>query len=76
VELRALTNKWASCSTAGRLCFSKDLLSAPASFRTYVIVHELLHLRLPNHGKLFRRLLSAHLGRDLDVDSFAQWRHG
>ena len=25
----------------------------------YVILHELLHLRYPNHGKVFRRLLSA-----------------
>jgi len=27
-----------------------------------VIVHELLHLKVPNHGKLFRTLLRAHVG--------------
>jgi predicted metal-dependent hydrolase len=26
-----------------------------------VIVHELLHLRVRNHGKLFRSLVNAHL---------------
>jgi predicted metal-dependent hydrolase len=26
-----------------------------------VIVHELLHLKVPNHGKVFRALLKAHL---------------
>jgi predicted metal-dependent hydrolase len=28
-----------------------------------VIVHELLHLRVHNHGKLFKSLLSAYLPR-------------
>jgi len=26
-----------------------------------VIVHELLHLKVPNHGKVFRALLKAYL---------------
>ncbi|HQU72418.1 MAG TPA: M48 family metallopeptidase, partial [Calditrichia bacterium] len=28
----------------------------------YVIVHELLHLKVPNHGKLWKSLMRAHLG--------------
>ena len=28
----------------------------------YVIVHELLHFSAPNHGKLWKRLMRAHLG--------------
>jgi Protein of unknown function DUF45 len=27
----------------------------------YVIVHELLHLKVPNHGKLFKTLLRAYI---------------
>jgi hypothetical protein len=38
-----------------------DHLGEPASFRAEVIVHELLHLKIPNHGKLFKALLKAHL---------------
>jgi predicted metal-dependent hydrolase len=45
----------------GRLTFSTDLLRKPASFRREVIVHELLNLKVPNHGKVFRILLKAHL---------------
>ena len=33
----------------------------PTSFQDYVIVHELLHLRIRNHGKLFNATLKAHL---------------
>jgi predicted metal-dependent hydrolase len=36
-------------------------LRKPASFRAEVIVHELLHVKVPNHGKVFRALLRAHL---------------
>jgi len=28
----------------------------------YVIVHELLHFSVPNHGKLWKSLMRAHLG--------------
>ena len=61
VHLRPMRRKWASCSSIGRLTFSADLLRQPASFRAEVIVHELLHLKVPNHGPLFRSLLRAYL---------------
>jgi predicted metal-dependent hydrolase len=62
VIIRPMKNKWGSCSTAGRLTFDAGLLARPASHRREVIVHELLHLKVPNHGKLFRSLLRAYLG--------------
>ena len=61
VRLQAMKRKWASCSTEGRVTFSLDLLEEASSFQDYVIVHELIHLKVPNHGKLFTSLLSAHL---------------
>jgi predicted metal-dependent hydrolase len=61
VRIQAMRHKWASCSTAGTVSFSTDLLTQPADFREYVIVHELLHLKIPNHGKLFKSLLRAYL---------------
>ncbi len=61
VRLTGMSRKWASCSTRGRLTFATDLLAQPDKFRREVIVHELLHLKVPNHGPLFRALLSTHL---------------
>lgn len=61
VHLRSMTRKWASCSTSGRLTFDVALLSESAERRAEVIVHELVHLRVPNHGKLFRMLVTAYL---------------
>jgi hypothetical protein len=61
IHVRTMTNKWASCSTTGRVTFSTDLLRTAHDWQEYVIVHELLHLQIPNHGKLFKAMLSALL---------------
>ena len=45
----------------GRLTFDADLLRQPATFRREAIGHELLHLKVPNHGPLFKALLKAYL---------------
>ena len=34
----------------------------PCDLQDYVIVHELLHVSVPNHGKLWKSLMRAHLG--------------
>lgn len=61
VRVQKMRNKWASCSPGKWISFSEDLLNENAVFQEYVIVHELLHLRIPNHGKLFKSLMSAYL---------------
>ncbi|MFZ0512040.1 MAG: M48 family metallopeptidase [Candidatus Nitrosopolaris sp.] len=60
VHVHPMTNKWASWSTSGILSFNTDLLAEKKEFCEYVIVHELLHLQIPNHGKLFNALLSTY----------------
>lgn len=61
VRVQPMTRKWGSCSAAGTVTFSTALLSESAEFRTYVIVHELLHLRVPNHGRLFKSYMGAYV---------------
>lgn len=60
--VRPMRNKWASCSTAGHVNFNDELLGLDAEVWDYVIVHELLHFFIPNHGKLWKSLMRAHLG--------------
>jgi predicted metal-dependent hydrolase len=62
LAVRPMPNKWASCSSNGHLHFSVALLSLDPSLWDYVIVHELLHLSVPNHGKLWKSLMRAYLG--------------
>lgn len=60
--IRPMRRKWASCSTNGHLNFNDELLALPPRLQDYVIVHELLHLRVPNHGKLWKSLMRGYLG--------------
>lgn len=62
VVVRPMARKWASCSAAGNLSFNAELLDLLPDLQDYVIVHELLHLSIPNHGKLWKALMRAHLG--------------
>jgi predicted metal-dependent hydrolase len=62
LALRPMRNKWASCSTNGNLNFNAELLGLNRDIGEYVIVHELLHLVVPHHGKLWKSLMRAHLG--------------
>lgn len=62
IYIRPMSQKWASCSTAGTLSFNDELLDMDREVGDYVIVHELLHFSVPNHGKLWKSLMRAHLG--------------
>jgi predicted metal-dependent hydrolase len=62
VYIRPMSRKWASCSSAGTLSFNDELLRMEQELGDYVIVHELLHFSVPNHGKLWKSLMRAHLG--------------
>lgn len=61
IHLRQMQRKWASISMKGRLTLNTDLLNLPEALTEYVIVHELVHLLVPNHGKLFKSFMSAYL---------------
>jgi predicted metal-dependent hydrolase len=62
IYVRPMRRKWASCSTAGTLSFNDELLGMERGLVDYVIVHELLHFSVPNHGKLWKCLMRVHLG--------------
>ena len=61
VRIQRMTRKWGSCSTSGTLSLASDLPDRDAGFIDFVIAHELLHLRVPNHGKLFKALLNVYM---------------
>lgn len=61
IRVQDMRHKWGSCSTAGTVTLATDLLQQDLDFQDYVIVHELLHLRYPAHGRLFKACMGAHL---------------
>jgi len=70
IRVQRMTRKWGSCSTAGTITLADDLIEQEPGFQDFVIAHELLHLRVPTHGRLFNALMTAHLPgwRQFDVE--------
>jgi predicted metal-dependent hydrolase len=61
IHIRKMKRKWASCSSRGRLTFDTSLLNESEGARSRTILHELLHLKYPNHGRMFNILLNTYL---------------
>jgi predicted metal-dependent hydrolase len=53
VRITDARQRWGSCTSRGGLNFSWRLIQAPLSIVDYVIVHELVHLRQPDHSRKF-----------------------
>lgn len=61
IRIQKMRHKWGSCSTKGTITLATDLLDEDRRFQDFVVAHELLHLRVPNHGRLFKALMSVHI---------------
>ncbi|MFK5891772.1 MAG: SprT family zinc-dependent metalloprotease [Pseudomonadota bacterium] len=53
INVQELQNRWASCTTDGVLNFHWRCMMAPLSALEYIVVHELAHLKYPNHSPEF-----------------------
>ena len=53
IRITDARRRWGSCTSTGGLNFSWRLIQAPLEIVDYVIVHELVHLRQPDHSKKF-----------------------
>lgn len=61
VRVQRMARKWGSCSSGGIVTLAEDLADQDKRFQDFVIVHELLHLRVQNHGRLFKALMSLNV---------------
>ncbi len=64
-EVRWVTNqektRWGSCTSAsGEIRVSARLRGVPEWVLNYVLVHELAHLLVPNHGPAFKSLVARY----------------
>ena len=61
VQIREMRKKWGSYSGNGIPTISKELLKFPLKCVEYVVLHELLHGIIPNHGRTFKTLLYTYM---------------
>lgn len=61
VSIREMARKWGSCSSRSNISLNRTLCHVPRRLAEYVVCHELIHLRVFNHGKEFKALMSQHM---------------
>jgi predicted metal-dependent hydrolase len=60
--LRTMKTRWGSCNTRRKhIRLNTELATKPIHLVEYVVVHELVHLRVPNHGPRFVALMDQHV---------------
>ncbi|MDP8210651.1 MAG: SprT family zinc-dependent metalloprotease [Candidatus Stygibacter australis] len=57
VFIRGQKTVWGSCSSKGNISLNWKLMIAPDFVIEYLIFHELLHTRHPNHGEIYKKEL-------------------
>ena len=53
VSIRKQKTRWGSCSTKNNINLNSNLFHLPSELMDYVLLHELVHTRVKNHGKDF-----------------------
>lgn len=61
LKIRTMAKRWGSCSPSGTITLNVDLVKVSTTCLDYVIVHELCHLREPNHSAGYYDLLSRYM---------------
>lgn len=60
VSIRGQRTRWGSCSRSGAISLNWKLMIFPLGIIDYVLIHELAHLRYPNHSRAFWNLVTSY----------------
>lgn len=75
VSIRNQRSRWGSCSPKGHIALNFRLLLMPPEVCDYILIHELMHLRQPNHSIRFWRLVEAACPGFRDAERWLK-KHG
>lgn len=54
--IRKMQKRWGSCTPSKKVILNSDLIKSPKRCIEYVLIHEMCHLKYPNHNKSFYNL--------------------
>ena len=61
-QTKNMTTRWGTCNTqTGKIWFNLQLAKKPPECLEYIILHELAHLRVRNHGPAFTAILDRYM---------------
>jgi len=62
VSVRKQKNIWGSCSPKNNISLNMKLIRLPARLSDYILLHELVHTQIKNHGQKFWQKLNSLVG--------------
>ena len=75
VSVRDQRSRWGACSPRSAITLNWRLIQMPGDVADYVILHELMHLRQPNHSRKFWREVNGVCAWWRDAERWLR-RHG
>ena len=68
VTIKNNKTNWGSCSSLKNINLNLHLMRLPDRLIDYIIVHELIHTKIPNHGLSFKEMLKNHFPDSAEQD--------
>lgn len=68
ITIKNNRSNWGSCSSLKNINLNLHLMRLPDRIIDYIIVHELVHTIIPNHGPLFKEKLKSHFPDSNELD--------
>jgi len=61
IKIKPLKSAWGICYSSGTITFNLYLIKVPLSVIEYLVVHELGHLKYPNHSKEYWKYIGIYI---------------
>lgn len=61
LKIRYLKSRWGSCDVHQNITLNQNLINLPWNLIDYVLVHELIHTKIMNHGQDFWNNFKIHM---------------
>jgi predicted metal-dependent hydrolase len=68
VTVKNNKTNWGSCSNLKNINLNLHLMRLPDRLIDYILVHELVHTKIPNHGPSFKERLKSHFPDSAELD--------
>lgn len=70
ISVRDYKSRWGSCSSKGEISYNWRIIISPHHIVDYVVVHELCHLKHPNHSPAYWKSVKREIS---DYEVCRQW---